>query len=95
MRPPSVAGNWKMHGSKDRVERFAAALQAADADAGVQLLGFPPIAYLPGFAASLVGNRAGLGAPDLHVEQEGALTGAGPGTMMAEQLGRASGKERG
>ncbi len=88
MRPPIVAGNWKMHGSKDRVERFAAALQAADVDAGVQLLVFPPIAYLQGFAARLAGNGAELGAQDLHVEQEGAFTGEVSGTMIAELGGR-------
>ncbi len=88
MRRPIVAGNWKMYGSTHRVEQFTAALNAADVTADVQLLVFPPIAYLHGFATSLDANDIELGAQDLHVEQEGAFTGEVSGTMIAELGGR-------
>lgn len=88
MRQPIVAGNWKMYGSTPRVEQFAAALNAADVAADVQLLVFPPVAYLHGFATGLGVSDIELGAQDLHVDQEGAFTGEVSGTMIAELGGR-------
>jgi triosephosphate isomerase len=88
MREPIVAGNWKMFGSADRVERFTATLNAADIPAGVRLLVFPPVAYLRQFNADLVESDVELGAQDLHTEQEGAFTGEISATMIADLGGR-------
>ena len=88
MRRPIVAGNWKMYGSAHRVEQFVAALNAADVAADVQLLVFPPVAYLHGFATRLDVSDIELGAQDLHVDQEGAFTGEVSGTMIADLGGR-------
>ena len=77
-----------MFGSADRVERFAAALNASDIPGGVQLLVFPPVAYLRQFAADLIACDVELGAQDLHTEQEGAFTGEISATMIADLGGR-------
>ncbi|MDE0063817.1 MAG: triose-phosphate isomerase [Gammaproteobacteria bacterium] len=88
MRRPIVAGNWKMHGSMERVDRFCTALSRAPAGDGVEVLLFPPVGYLQGFAAGLKSTCVELGAQDLHVEPEGAYTGEVSGRMIRELGGR-------
>lgn len=87
-RRPIVAGNWKMFGSRQRVRRFCAALREAPPDAEVQLLIFPPLGYLAGFADGLSGFGAQLGAQNLHEAAEGAYTGETSGAMIRDLGGR-------
>ena len=88
MRRSIVAGNWKMHGSKERVLRFCEALSAAPLAAEVELVVFPPVAYLSLFAANVSQKGVQFGAQDLHPSPEGAHTGDVSGEMIADLGGR-------
>ena len=83
-----VAGNWKMHGTKQRALRFCQALGRADIRAEVEVVVFPPVAYLSLFAAATGGLAVELGAQDLHPLPEGPRTGDISGAMIAELGGR-------
>ncbi len=84
MRQPIVAGNWKMFGSRQRVLGFCQAVNQARLADDVQVLLFPPVGYLPAFAADLRAPRVQLGAQDLHVQPEGAYTGEISGGMIKD-----------
>ena len=83
MRRAIVAGNWKMHGSKERALRFCQALSAASL-AEVDLIVFPPVAYLGLFAANLSAKGVECGAQDLHPAPRGPHTGDISGEMIAD-----------
>ena len=83
-----VAGNWKMHGSKEQVRRFCRALGRAAIGAQVQVVLFPPVAYLGLFAAAVEGAAVEVGAQDLHQLPEGPCTGNVSGPMIADLGGR-------
>lgn len=87
-RRPIVAGNWKMFGSRERVRRFCEALREAPPNGEMQLVIFPPVGYLAGFAAGLSGLGAELGAQNLHQAPEGAHTGETSGAMIRDLGGR-------
>ncbi len=76
MRTPIVAGNWKMHGSREFARAFVQAL-APRLDAGVEVLLFPPQVLLGTVAETCAaeGGAIGVGAQTVHVEPEGAFTG--------------------
>lgn len=84
MRRSIVAGNWKMHGSKERALRFCQALSAASLAAEVELIVFPPVAYLGLLAANLSRKGVEFGAQDLHPSAEGPHTGDISGEMIAD-----------
>ncbi len=77
-----------MYGSKDRVARFCAALNGALPMGDVDVLLFPPVAYLSEFVAGVGSTEVALGAQDLHVEAEGAYTGEISGGMIRDLGGR-------
>lgn len=79
-----VAGNWKMHGSRQRALRFCQALGRADLGAEVEVLIFPPVAYLGLFAAATGGLAVQLGVQDVHPLAEGPCTGDVSGAMVAD-----------
>jgi triosephosphate isomerase len=90
-----VAGNWKMHGSRQFVNDFVrglAGLEAsADPTAGQNVCGlilFPPAGYLAILADELaqvgLADRVEIGAQDLHPEPEGAYTGEMSGGMLRD-----------
>ena len=84
LRQPIVGGNWKMHGSRERVAEFCEYLNRAPLPEDVQILLFPPVGYLIDFATGLVGGRIQLGAQDLHTEAAGAYTGETSGAMIRD-----------
>ena len=78
-RRPMVAGNWKMHGSLQLIDRFAAALLG---NAAVETLLLPPALYLAAMRER--GLDAKLGVQNVHAEQAGAHTGEIAAEMAAE-----------
>ncbi|NYZ63849.1 triose-phosphate isomerase [Luteimonas deserti] len=84
MRRRIVAGNWKLHGSRD----FAAALATAIADGhpgdGVDLLLLPPFPYLPLLAEDAARRGLAVGAQDISAHASGAYTGEVAAAMVAD-----------
>jgi triosephosphate isomerase len=76
MRTPFIAGNWKMHKTVEEavalVEELRAALEGVvDCDVAV----CPPFPALATVRQALVGSAIGLGAQNMHWEEQGAFTG--------------------
>ncbi len=88
LRRPIVAGNWKMHGSRERVARFCERLNQASPANDVEIVLFPPVGYLAHCVEGLATRRVQLGAQDLHPEPEGAYTGEISGQMIKDLGGR-------
>ncbi len=80
-----VAGNWKMHGSRDQNRALIdSLLQPAAIDDSAACLVFPPFVYLADVARQLSGSAIGLGAQDVCAEGQGAFTGEVSGGMLAD-----------
>ncbi len=86
MRRRLVAGNWKMHGTRDTIQSLVSGIKAGIADikrADVALC--PPFVYLNDVAAMLEGTSIALGAQDIcQVADEGAYTGEVSAAMLRE-----------
>lgn len=91
-RKTIVAGNWKMHGSREMVLAYLEELGRHSWDDGVTVVLFPPTAYLSTFDGQLRASRlsesVALGAQDLHAEPSGAFTGETSGPMIRDVGGR-------
>lgn len=71
-----VAANWKMNGQKARVASLVRELCAGIAGlSALDVVVCPPAVYLAEVQAALKGSSLGLGAQNLHSEDEGAFTG--------------------
>jgi triosephosphate isomerase len=80
-----VAGNWKMHGSRELNRALIEALlHPATIDDSVTCLVFPPFVYLAEVARQLAGTPLGLGAQDVCAEAQGAFTGEVAAAMLAD-----------
>lgn len=77
-----------MHGSREAVAGFCEALRCARLGAELEVLVFPPVAYLGQFADAVRDAGVAVGAQDLHPAAQGAHTGGVSGTMIAELGGR-------
>ncbi len=88
MRRSIIAGNWKMHGSREAVAGFCKALRGARLGAELDVLVFPPVAYLGQFVDGVRNTGVAAGAQDLHPAAQGAHTGGVSGAMIAELGGR-------
>jgi len=76
MRPPLIAGNWKMNGLvKDARELAQGLVRELGKDAGPEVVVCPPFLALPAVREALDGAPIRLGAQDLHWEPKGAYTG--------------------
>jgi triosephosphate isomerase len=87
-----VAGNWKMHGSREFVVSYVRELQAQTLPEDVTLVVFPPTAYLGLFAQRLqdagLAEQVHLGAQDLSPQPQGAFTGETSASMVSDLGGR-------
>lgn len=84
MRTPLVAGNWKMHGSRDSIYALMGALNdGLDSSSVAEVAVFPPFVYLP-LVAKLAGGYVGYGAQALCEFEQGAYTGEVSGDMLAD-----------
>ena len=77
-----------MHGSRDAVAGFCRALREAHVGAELDVLIFPPVAYLGEFADGVRDAGVEMGAQDLHPAGQGAHTGEVSGAMIADLGGR-------
>ncbi len=83
MRRRVVAGNWKMHGSTATIERLLDALIQLRAPQ-VDVLLFPPIAYLSAVIERVRGSELAVGAQNIHAESSGAFTGEVAAEMVKD-----------
>ena len=88
MRQPLVAGNWKMHGSRDSVGELVAALKAsalADAvEVAVEVAVCPTYVHLAQALELCAGSVIGVGAQDCSHVEAGAYTGEVSAPMLAD-----------
>ena len=80
MRARLVAGNWKMHGSRESNRALLDALASAKAQCAVCV----PYPYLQQVAERLRGTSVVWGAQDLSEHASGAFTGEVSAAMLAE-----------
>jgi triosephosphate isomerase len=77
MRKPFIAGNWKMHKTIEEavalVRELCGALEGVD---GCDVAICPPFPALAAVREALAGSAIGLGAQNMHWEEQGAFTGA-------------------
>jgi triosephosphate isomerase len=81
MREQLVAGNWKMHGSRESNERLLDAIRAAAMPGTAVCVPFP---YLAQTEKSLSGSVVRWGAQNLHWADGGAYTGEVSGAMLKD-----------
>jgi len=84
MRTPLVAGNWKLHGSRESVVALAAAVHADTPKNGVEIAVCPTYVHLAEVGAALQGSVIALGAQDCAAQEQGAFTGEVAAAMLAE-----------
>lgn len=86
-RTPMVAGNWKMHKTvAETRELVFQMLEGLRAIENVEKVICPPATDLLAAASVLTGSGIGLGAQNMHWEEEGAFTGE-ISPLMVKELG--------
>ncbi|WP_319381389.1 triose-phosphate isomerase [Thiomicrorhabdus sp.] len=77
MRKPFVAGNWKMHGSRESISILVKGLSAqVDSVKGVEIAVCPPALYIDYVQSQLQGSAIAIGAQNMAEEPvQGAYTG--------------------
>ncbi len=84
-RRPLVAGNWKMHGSRQEAAHLVGDLILRGAGSGsAEVLVCPPFVHLPDVGRQLDGSRIAFGAQDVCAEEAGAHTGEVSAAMLAD-----------
>ena len=83
MRKKLVAGNWKMHGTREFARRLVDDLRAAMPE-GVDVAVLPPAILLPGLIEAFGGAGIAFGAQDVSEHAQGAYTGELAAAMVAE-----------
>jgi triosephosphate isomerase len=77
MRTPFIAGNWKMHKTIEEAVALVRELcDALEGVAGCDVAVCPPFPALAAVREALAGSAIGLGAQNMHWEEQGAFTGA-------------------
>ncbi|TMH25458.1 MAG: triose-phosphate isomerase [Betaproteobacteria bacterium] len=79
-----VAGNWKMHGSRETIRALLDAIVAGVDAAGAQCAICPPFPYLAQVAERLRGTAIAWGAQNVAEHAQGAYTGEVSAAMLAE-----------
>ncbi len=77
-----IVANWKMHGTTDSVDAFAAAWHGAPR--GVDVVFCPPLGYLSRLAAALAGSNVRFGAQNVAIDPSGAFTGEHAAEMAVD-----------
>jgi triosephosphate isomerase len=84
MRTPFVAGNWKMFTTAaECVDLCRAVVDQLGSVSGVDIAVCPPFVHLDRAKAALEGSSIGLGAQNMHWEEQGAFTGEVSPAMLA------------
>ncbi|MDF2866808.1 MAG: triosephosphate isomerase [Gammaproteobacteria bacterium] len=85
MRQPMVAGNWKMHGSRESITKLLGTIKAnCDTIPAVDLVVFPPVIFLQQVQQLLAGSKIQWGAQNVHEQPSGAYTGEIAAGMLIE-----------
>jgi len=79
-----VAGNWKMHGSRESIRALLDAITAGVDGAGAQCAVCPPFPYLAQVAERLRGTPIACGAQNVAEHAQGAYTGEVAAAMLVE-----------
>jgi triosephosphate isomerase len=79
-----VAGNWKMHGSRESIRALLDAIVAGAGAAAAHCAVCPPFPYLAQVAERLRGTAVALGAQNASEHASGAYTGEVSVAMLAE-----------
>ena len=79
-----VAGNWKMHGSRESNRALLSAILSEAGKATADCAVCPPFPYLPQVAEQLRGTRVAWGAQNVSEHEKGAFTGEVSVAMLAE-----------
>lgn len=85
MRKPLIAGNWKMHGSQNRVKELIDGIkQGIPYHTEIDVLVLPTFVHLIQAKEQLFGTPIMLGAQDLYLGAEGAYTGEVSGPILVD-----------
>ncbi len=84
MRRPIVAGNWKMHGSREENARLVAGLVDGIGHGGAEVIVFPPAVYVAEVVRLAAGSAVAVGGQNLCTEAVGAYTGETSGAMLRD-----------
>lgn len=83
-RRPLIAGNWKMNTSLDSARSLVDGVASAAAShAAVDVIVFPPTAFLQS-VATVAAGRIAVGAQNLHDQPKGAFTGEHAVSMLVD-----------
>lgn len=84
MRSKIVAGNWKLHGSRQFATELVGQVAARLPLAGVEVVVLPPLPYLGDLVEDFEGAALAFGAQDVSSNQEGAYTGEVSAKMLVD-----------
>jgi triosephosphate isomerase len=83
MRRPLVAGNWKMHASRDRALALVGAIALGKPE-GVDIAVLPPFPYIAELVSGYRQTSIAFGAQDVSEHAEGAWTGEVSAAMLRD-----------
>ncbi|WP_269791560.1 triose-phosphate isomerase [Stenotrophomonas sp. Iso1] len=84
MRRKIVAGNWKLHGSRQFAAELVGQVAAGLPLEGVELVILPPLPYLGDLAEDFEETSLAFGAQDVSCNEKGAYTGEVSAAMLVE-----------
>lgn len=84
MRRKIVAGNWKLHGSRQFATDLVSDLVASLPAEGVEVVILPPLPYLGELVEAFEGRAIAFGSQDVSSNEKGAYTGEVSAAMLAE-----------
>lgn len=84
MRRKIVAGNWKLHGSRQFATDLVSDLVASLPAEGVDVVILPPLPYLGELVEAFEGRAIAFGSQDVSSNEKGAYTGEVSAAMLAE-----------
>jgi triosephosphate isomerase len=84
MRRPLVAGNWKMHGSRDSVAALLGTLASAPVNGAADVVVCPTYVHIGQAVEACAGTPIGVGGQDCSHVAEGAYTGDVSAAMLAD-----------
>ncbi len=84
MRRKIVAGNWKLHGSRQFATELVGQVAAGLPLAGVELVILPPLPYLGDLVEDFEGTALAFGSQDVSCNEKGAYTGEVSAAMLVD-----------
>ena len=84
MRRTIVAGNWKLHGSRQFATELVGQVAAGLPLQGVELVILPPLPYLGDLVEDFEGTALAFGSQDVSSNEKGAYTGEVSAAMLGD-----------